>query len=173
MFLCNGAMDARFEDLCHRISHSLAFITSHHHRGDVDLFRSWRGLVLLCQPPYGDEDCAADVGDSHAFARCMWEKYLGEEQLPEREDAFFDVEHAYSTVYYDLQEMMRLVLQGAHPMLPLGFEQRRADLEECIRSIDARLHVLYSRVARKRVQRVAVLERRGRIGGGFQPACAV
>ena len=138
-----SAAEERLEDLCHRVSHSLAIITSHHHRTDEDLFRSWRGLVHECIPGASDLPHMS-TGDSLSFARFMWAQYMDDCAVPEREDAFYDVEHAYSSVYYDLQEMLRLcvVLQR--------------DLRESIQCIDHRLHVLYSRVFRRRVQKVLV-----------------
>lgn len=144
MFLYNGAMDARFEQLCHRISQDLAIITSHHHRDDVDLCRSWRGVVHACVPSLSESHC----GDAASFARSMWDQYLC--NFPETEDVFCDVEHAYSDAFYAIRELMHLA--GLAPCTSIGSEQERESLLEDLRSIDCRLHVLYARASRRRGQ---------------------
>lgn len=152
MLLYHGAMDARFERLCHRISRSLAEITSAHHPSDVKLFQHWRGLVHLCVPLLSE----SHHDDSASFVRSiMWGGYL----LPPATSTLWkNMDHAYADVFYAIREMMGLVAVAAAAAAAAGrspeaaaagAEQEQLQLAEHLAAIDKRLSILHARWLRQ------------------------
>ena len=67
----NPIIGQQLLELSGKLSSNLATITAFHHREDVEIFRSWRGIVHIC-----DEDLSNEhPGDSRDFGRAMWERY--------------------------------------------------------------------------------------------------
>ena len=145
MFIYHGHMDGCFERLCHRLSRSLAEVSSHHHRSDVKLFRSWRNLINVCVPCLSESHC----DDSYSFARKLWEGYLGD-AAPANEDLSYDADHAYCDTFCTLREMMFLAQSATSPAGSTAWQQEQLELCECLLAINWRVNFLYTRVQQRR-----------------------
>lgn len=145
MFLYRGCIRARLERLCHRISRSLAEITSAHHPSDVKLFQHWRGLVHLCVPLLSE----SHHDDSASFVRSvMWDGYLlapGSKCTAET-SLWKNMDHTYADVFCAIREMLALVAPAS---CGAGAAAQHLELAEHLMAIGERLSILHSRWLRQ------------------------
>jgi hypothetical protein len=155
MFLYDGAMDATFERLFHRVSGALAIITACYHCSDKETLSHWRQLAHYCVPHISE----SIPGDSYSFARSMWQMYLQQDHQCIGTWCEDSIRAAYTEVFHAICEMFGVV--SASNPTSFGSTQEKLDLLVIIDGIDARMRIVSARM----IQRQELLARAMLVAG--------